>query len=146
MNFPKETLAIISERRLKRICSQGEFKFLVIKNMYVHKSMSLQSAYLIAPLGRIVGGVSKNYDPYIYCRWKISDNVDFLVKDAKPKESIEHVIDMCKLFTDNHEIQEDAKILIKLLLKYQKHMVSFLSKIRSEMKSKRRDIEVKIVE
>lgn len=145
MSFPKETLALISERRFNSICTRGDIKLLVIEKSFIQRS-SMKIAYLVAPLGRVVGGISKNYDPYIYSKYKISDNVEFLVNDVNPRESIEHIIDMCKLFTDNHDIQEEAKKLVRLRLAYRVHMISFLKKIKDEMKNKRKLNEVKYIE
>jgi len=144
VNFPKESLALVSERGLKRISTRGDIKFLVIEETYKMKSSRrLQKVYLVAPLGRVGGGVSKDYNPYIYSKWKFSDNVEFLVRDAKPKESIEHIIDMCKLFTDNHEILEIGKKLIKLKLKYQEVMKDFLTKIKADIEAKSNTLERK---
>jgi hypothetical protein len=130
------SLALISERRFRHICRNGDIKFLVLEKKFFTKRLSWQTAYLVAPLGRIGGGISKGYDPYLYSKWKIKDNVDFIVADAKSEEAIEHIVDLCKLFTDNHDALDDAKKLIRLKLKYREVMKSFLTKIKNDMEMK----------
>ena len=140
MSMPKSSLVTVSERRFNRLLRAGEIKLMVIETTYVHSS-GIQRAFTIAPIGRINNKI-KNYNPEIYCNWLFADNVNFLVKSAKNSEDIDHVIDLCKLFSENTEILELGKKLIKLKLLYKCRVKEFLNSIRENIAYRRQQVEV----
>ena len=131
-----------------------------IEKTLIQRSLTSREASIICPMGRINQKIPE-YNPNIYCNWSYVDNVNCLVKIAKEicdkeeieemmmlgKQEIEHVLDVCKLFSDNATLLEHGKQLmkdiqslelqLKRLLQHKNKMKTFLSSMREEIHRRR---------
>jgi len=112
----------------------GGIKFKLLKKESYYNSVICS----ILPLGRIEK-ILPNYHLDPYAHFTMSENMAILCQDAKDGELIEHIIDLCKLFTNNKAVIDEAKQLIMLKIRYYDVMKKFFRAIRTDLESRNRN-------